>query len=223
MTETSTRLTPLASTRWLIIDATAIVLVTLAGFLVQAIPGWTDAEFAMLVSISSLHTTVGDAVAVGMSWLFSPLIGTCLLLVVLAVMAAITRQLRMPVRMAALVVIPWLGSDLMKVLVHRPRPDVRLLPDALLGEPTSFSYPSGHTTFATAFCLGLLIVLWRTRWRPVLIVVAVVVPLLMAACRVYLGVHYPSDVVAGLIYATAAVGLVHALLLRVPWSSRPAL
>lgn len=209
-----------ASTRWIIIDSAVIVLVFLAGFAVQAIPGWTDAEFRFLVAVDNVHTPVGDAIALSMSWLFSPLIGSCLVLVLLVVMAAGTRRLEMPARMAALVIIPWLGSDLIKVIVRRPRPDVRLLPDPLLGEPTTFSYPSGHTAFATAICLGLLIVLWRTRWRQVLVVVAIAIPILMASCRVYLGVHYPSDVIAGLIYTTAAVGLVHGGLSLVPWPRR---
>ena len=200
-----------------------IVLVIAAGFAIQAIPGWTDAELAFLIHVSNFHGPVGNAVALGMSWLFSPLIGSSILIAVAGVMLIVTRSFLMPAQMLILVVLPWLGSDLMKILVHRPRPDLTQLSDALAAEPTSFSYPSGHTTFAAAFCLALLITLWTTRWRPVFIAIAIVVPLLMAACRVYLGVHYPSDVIAGLLYATAAVGLAGGLFEKYAWPQRRAL
>jgi membrane-associated phospholipid phosphatase len=81
-----------------------------------------------------------------------------------------------------------------KTLVDRPRP-VRFALSAVEVDPLA-SYPSGHTLFATVF-FGLLVGLVRgSRWRSFVLAMGVVVSVLMAVSRVYLGEHFPSDVVA---------------------------
>jgi undecaprenyl-diphosphatase len=89
-----------------------------------------------------------------------------------------------------------LMADVIKLLVARPRPPVEHL-QAVHG----YSFPSGHATQAGAFWVSLLLALRpllerRSAWAPavagcVLIVAAV------GCSRVVLGVHYPSDVLAG--------------------------
>jgi membrane-associated phospholipid phosphatase len=92
-----------------------------------------------------------------------------------------------------------------KGLVHRARPAVE---DALEHAPGS-SFPSGHATNAAAAALTTAIVLWPllgTRGRVAVAVVGGTVTVLTAADRVLLGVHHPSDVVAGILLGTAMVG-----------------
>jgi membrane-associated phospholipid phosphatase len=71
------------------------------------------------------------------------------------------------------------------------------------------SFPSDHATMTGAVAVGLLLVSWRIG------LIAIVCAVLMAASRVYVGAHYPQDVVAGLILG-AAVALLVYLALRVP-------
>ncbi len=83
----------------------------------------------------------------------------------------------------------------LKLFVARPRPL-----DGLLIE-NDFSFPSGHATIAVAF-LGTLIYIasihiHSSRWRQVFIFIAVTLILLIGLSRLYLGVHYLSDIVAG--------------------------
>ncbi len=86
-----------------------------------------------------------------------------------------------------------------KLVVRRPRPVLEGLPP-LGGAPSSLSFPSAHATSSFACATAM------TRIAPeaaVLFVLAAAI----AACRPYLGMHYPSDVLAGALLGTA-LGLV---------------
>jgi undecaprenyl-diphosphatase len=92
-----------------------------------------------------------------------------------------------------------------KALVQRARP---VVDDALAHAPGS-SFPSGHATNTAAAALTLTLLVWPLlgrRGRVAVPVVAVTVTLVTAADRVFLGVHYPSDVIAGILLGTAMAG-----------------
>ena len=96
----------------------------------------------------------------------------------------------------------------MKLVFARPRPSlwVSILPQR------DASFPSGHTMMATAFAATIVAVLWSTRWRwPAVAVGAVYVSGMMWS-RVYLGVHYPSDVAAGALFSLQWVVVLFRLL-----------
>ena len=96
-----------------------------------------------------------------------------------------------------------------KPLVHRPRPWLalaELVPLIHEGDPHSF--PSGHAT--AAFAAGMV---WaRELPRKGLRTAAVAMAVCMALSRLYMGVHYPSDVLCG-----AAVGTLCAWTARAVW------
>lgn len=89
-------------------------------------------------------------------------------------------------------------------LVGRPRPPVERLSHA----PTE-SFPSGHMAAAVTFYVGLVMVVrWHTdnrRVRAAAWVVGALIPLAMAASRLYLGMHYISDIVAGAILGVVSL------------------
>ena len=82
-------------------------------------------------------------------------------------------------------------------IVSRPRPD-----DQLVSSPVDNSFPSGHVAAATVYAAFAVIVFWHTRavWaRALAVVLSALVPLIVAVARVYQGMHYLSDVVAGVV------------------------
>ncbi|KGM57498.1 membrane protein [Lysobacter arseniciresistens ZS79] len=86
-----------------------------------------------------------------------------------------------------------------KLLFARERPS---LWESIAPEVT-YSFPSGHAMGSATLAWVLVLLAWRTRWRwPVLLLVAPFV-VLVGFSRVYLGVHYPSDILAG--WAAASV------------------
>lgn len=100
-------------------------------------------------------------------------------------------------RRFALLLIPTLiltneTSDLLKVWVGRERPCVALPIEAITGKLTSGSFPSAHSANTSAVVV-LAGVLWG--WRQV--VFWGWLPIVVGISRVYVGVHYPSDVLAG--------------------------
>ncbi len=83
------------------------------------------------------------------------------------------------------------------LVVHRPRPPVVRLEAA----PETSSFPSGHTAAAVALygCIAIL-VLWIYGRRPAtraVVAVLCCIPVIVGLSRLYRGMHYPSDVLAG--------------------------
>ena len=107
-----------------------------------------------------------------------------------------------------------LGS---KQLFARERPS---LWDSIAPE-TTYSFPSGHAMGSMTLAWVLVLLAWHTRWRVPVLAGATAFTVLVGVSRVYLGVHYPSDILAG--WAAASIWTVGAYLLvfrdRRPWQS----
>jgi len=100
-----------------------------------------------------------------------------------------------------------INDFVIKGLVSRPRPYLTIKSLSILVEPlSSFSFPSGHadSSFAMAFALTLA---FGRRGA-----IAFIPAALIAFSRCYVGVHYPSDVIAGAIVGTLVSWGVYVLL-----------
>ena len=96
------------------------------------------------------------------------------------------------------------ANAVLKFIFQRDRPT---LWQHLVAE-TNFSFPSGHAMISAGFAAALIILFWNTKYRWTTVVLAITGMILVGLSRLYLGVHYPSDIVAGWCVSVAWVILV---------------
>ncbi|BAZ22360.1 phosphoesterase [Kalymmatonema gypsitolerans NIES-4073] len=80
-----------------------------------------------------------------------------------------------------------------KVLLHRVRPHLWESP----APEFDYGFPSGHAMSSMTFVAVLVILTWGSRWRWLVLIVGAIFVLVIGWTRLYLGVHYPSDILAG--------------------------
>ena len=162
--------------------------------------GWQWLDLALLQGIHRLQGAGADAFfllvsALGHEWAVIPLD------VLLVIGLACCRRWRA----SGFVLLVTAGSGALnvvfKTLFMRERP--HLWPR--LAEVHGWSFPSGHAMGSATLMLLLVIWAWPGRWRYPVLCPAVLFALLVGGSRVYLGVHWPSDVVAGWLLAAAWV------------------
>ncbi|BAK98256.1 putative undecaprenyl-diphosphatase [Oscillibacter valericigenes Sjm18-20] len=119
--------------------------------------------------------------------------------IALAVILLLTRRYRRTgvVLALALILDGLCCNVILKPLIARVRPcDVNAAVELLVSRPTDWSFPSGHTAASFA-AVGALLTEKRRLWKP-----AFILAVLIAFSRLYLYLHWPSDVLAGAILGT---------------------
>ena len=125
---------------------------------------------------------------------------------------------------AVLVLVAVLGgvgvNSVLKIHFARPRPDL-FVPAAKV---FTASFPSGHATFSAITYMTLAALLARMttsrRLRYYFVTVAVVLTFMIGASRVYLGVHYPTDILAGWCIGSAWALMCWAIMTRLQQQGR---
>ena len=106
---------------------------------------------------------------------------------------AIRNKLRPALLLAATVIIERLTVDGLKLIMGRPRPDFDLHPVVT----SSSSFPSGHSANSMAVFVAVAMIVAPIAWRRPALAAAIFVSLLIGMTRLFLGVHWPSDVIGG--------------------------
>jgi undecaprenyl-diphosphatase len=186
---------------------TAVISIALYAFF-QIADEVSEAEIAQLDSalLLAFRSPADIADPIGPPWLEETVAEITSLggyPILVAVVAAVAGYLLVVKRFGpALYVVLSVGagtllSQILKMLYDRPRPDIV---DHLVVTHTA-SFPSGHATMSTVVYLTLAALIVRlvdqTRVRIYVISVATLVSVLVGLSRIYLGVHWPSDVAAG--------------------------
>lgn len=152
-----------------------------------------------------------DAFFLTVTWL-----GSLYLLIPIAIALAVLLLLQQRLADLLLLLCGLGGTTLithaLKVIFARPRPPVENL---LVAMPSDFSFPSAHTAQATAFALACALIFAKDLpgREPLLFwLVPAILVLLVGISRVYLRVHYISDVAAGAVLGCLWVVLLYRLL-----------
>lgn len=159
----------------------------------------------------SLHQTAADSILTPIATVAS-FIGdngyVWILLALVLLLFKKTRKLGVVVA-AALVLDVIVVNGILKIFIDRPRPWVTgdfefitldYVKQRLVSIPSDSSFPSGHTasSFAAAFALLFALPKKKKAW----FIPAILLAFIIAASRIYVCVHYPSDVFAGIIIGT---------------------
>lgn len=150
-------------------------------------------EIHILDMIQNLRTPIGDVVVP----LITRLGDAGIIWIILTVLLLIIPKTRKTgvIMLAALLVDVLLCNVFIKNLVARTRPfDVNTAVQLLVAKPRDYSFPSGHTAASFASVTALYLVGEKKMWKA-----ALVLAVLIALSRLYLYVHYPTDVLGGVL------------------------
>ncbi|GHF94147.1 phosphatidylglycerophosphatase B [Deinococcus piscis] len=212
---------PASPHRWLGLVLGVLLPLLLVGWLGEEVLEGERFRFEAPLMLA-VHEAVGtrlDPLALWLHFWGGPLVMPLLFLVLAA------WSWRYLGRRAALFTLLGPGSavavgGLMKLVFSRPRPELwpRLV------EETSASFPSGHATMGAALATWAVLLLWprlgQTRW--LVLLAGLLYAGMMGFSRIVLGVHYPSDVLAGWLTGLALVLGMFRLLGRPLWPSAAA-
>ncbi len=181
-------------TAWILIGTGLLVFAGTSLLVRAGATGWDERVYRAL---NEVPTRVA-AVLTPLSKLFLPL-GIAVAVVAAGVVCVVWNRSLWPIVFCAgSAAAAWLGANLAKAAADRTRPYEVVAGATLRQEPAhGTSFPSSHTAVAFAVAVTLTAFLPRRA-----VVVALVYAVLVGWSRVYLGVHYPLDVVGG-----AGIGL----------------
>ena len=206
--------TPQRSRVWLAfglagwLGVAAAVLACLRWMAGEVFEGDTNAfDAAVRAAIHGIASEPLTKFLIAMSFIGSPLVVSIGTVVSLAVLVYF--RLR---RQAILLAVVMAGEVFLDVILKNAYERVRPEPYFDYTLPTSFSFPSGHALGSICFygCLALLLstLFAKTSYRVAIWLAAVAIILLVGLSRVYLGVHYPTDVIAGYIAGSVWIAAV---------------
>ena len=152
-------------------------------------------EIHILNMIQNLRTPIGDVVVP----LITRLGDAGIIWIILTVLLLIIPKTRKTgvIMMAALLADVLLCNVVIKNLVARTRPfDVNTAVQLLVAKPRDYSFPSGHTAASFASVTALYLAGEKKMWK------ALVLAVLIALSRLYLYVHYPTDIIGGVVFGS---------------------
>ena len=161
------------------------------------------------------RTPTWDRLTVWGSFLAETVTKVAVTAVVVLIMLKVWKRWFEPLVIGVSLVIEATAFIIVTNVVGRQRPDVVRLDSS----PVGSSFPSGHSAAAAAYVAVAVVVFWHTRkvWpRVIIATVAALVPVIVALSRMYRGMHYLSDTVAGIILGLGAVLLTVTVLERSP-------
>ena len=111
-----------------------------------------------------------------------------------------------------------LSVHVAKLMFRRPRPSTT---DLLVTMPSDWSFPSAHTAQATAFFMSAALIAFQVLppdWANLFALLSLLLVGIVGYSRIYLQVHYVSDVLAGIFLAAFIVSVIYLIISVLPWT-----
>jgi membrane-associated phospholipid phosphatase len=216
---------PLRRWRPLTLSATAVLAMafaTLTAAVAAGSPVLLRIDNATVLAANALaaaHADLGTAATV-LSDIGSP-VAVDMVVGVLVLTLLWRRRVRAALYVLLVRLVELAIETVVKVVIDRPRPTVPVV----ITHASESSFPSGHAAGSAALVVSVLVLLLPRVGRTTasaLVTLGALTCLAIAASRVLLGVHYPSDAVAGLILGTLCAVAALPLLPAAGESARPA-
>ncbi len=167
-----------------------LVLSKLAEEVLRRDQMWLDHK--ILDWISTTSSTLLDGFFYAITNIFSPYP-----IIIMTVVISAVLLLRKKIKPAAVLLlsvgVSSIANVILKEILQRDRP--ALWPSIV--HETGYSFPSGHAMASSALFFALIAISWNTKWRWPVLVFSVTITFLVGYSRLYFGVHFPTDIIAG--------------------------
>lgn len=177
--------------KWIICGIGIIIFITIVVLLLTGnVTSLDNSIYNTIISSKS------DAMTMFMT-IITMMCNTEFIIVATLLLVLLIKNKKMGGMIASNVVLCSVINTIIKYIFLRPRPvGIKLI------EQGGYSFPSGHSMMAVAFYGLLIYIIWNTKWRNVWKIftttLLVILILLIGISRIYVGVHFASDVIAGL-------------------------
>ncbi len=188
---------------WWVWTIAGVLLAVALGIFVTSDPQFATVDYTLNRWFDEHRLPVVDWIAIAIARIFSPLGAIIILVATLLLTRRRDRTMRTGSAFVFVVAVAWGGNQILKLIFQRPRPDLSVLTDPIVSIPLSYSYPSGHASISAALAIGLWLLAWRTRWQRAATIGLPFLFVVVALSRIYLGVHYPTDVIGALFITSA--------------------
>lgn len=177
--------------KWVICGIGIVIFITMVVLLLTGnVTSLDNSIYNTIISSKS------DAMTMFMT-IITMMCDTEFIIVATLLLVLLIKNKKMGGMIASNVVLCSVINTIIKHIFLRPRPvGIKLI------EQGGYSFPSGHSMMAVAFYGLLIYIIWNTKWRNVWKIftttLLVMLILLIGISRIYVGVHFASDVIAGL-------------------------
>lgn len=193
---------------WIIWTVVLFVVTIGLGLAAKAVPALRIQ--GLDAAVNRVSSSLFDTAALVLDRLDHPIVVAIILAIVLVILLPLVGW-RRGLGVCVVTGAGWLTTLVVKTVVAQPRPSTGGLTHLLHISPATLSYPSGHVVFAAALVTALAMVCRTSGARAAVLVVGGLFVVAVAWSRLYVGVHYGTDVVGGVLNGVAGAVLVAGL------------
>lgn len=193
--------------QWVVVPSIVVLATATVGRLLVYSPGIAAQEIVVLQQLDAARSGVLDVAALVLHHAFSTPGAFAIVVALTAWLALGRRRAWDAAGFAVSALCGWAAVAVVAVAVGRARPDAAAFTEPLVLVDGITSFPSGHTGAALAIAAALCLAVRRSGRAPSALAAGLGAAALVGLSRLYLGVHYPLDVLASLPVAWAGLAV----------------